>query len=169
MQITAATDADLDGVRRLMRDFVAWHHQRHAAHRALIDRYFDPAAWEAELAALPGAFAPPRGRLLVAVVDGTVAGCVALRDLGDGACEMKRMFVDPAFHGRGLGKALAEALIAEARAIGYDRMFLDTGPDQHEAQGLYRRLGFRPVAPYYDIDPEMREWLVFMERDLATP
>jgi len=164
----ARTEWQLEGARALMRDFVRWHYTRHHEYRHLIDTYFDPAKFEAELAALPGDFAAPRGRLLVAEEDGAVAGCVALRDLGDGACEMKRMFVDSAFQGRGIGLALAEAIVSAGREIGYRIMRLDTGPKQVEAQQLYQRLGFRRVEPYYDPGAQMRDWLVFMERDLQA-
>ncbi|HWA47843.1 MAG TPA: hypothetical protein VG742_06185, partial [Dongiaceae bacterium] len=87
----AATNTELADTRSLMRGFLAWHRQRHVEDTALIDRYFDAAAWEAELAGLPGKYAPPRGSLLIAYRGGQPAGCVALRDLGDGVAEMKRM------------------------------------------------------------------------------
>lgn len=168
--IRQATGADdLDAIRGLMRRYVRWHYQRHAAHRAMIDRYFDPAAFEAELAALPGRYAPPSGRLILVRVGGDPAGCVALRDLGGGACEMKRMFVTPEHQGRRLGLTLGERFLAEAAAVGYRAARLDTGPLQHEAHRLYALLGFRRVAPYYDVDAEMADFLIFMERPLAGP
>lgn len=110
---------------------------------------------------------PPRGALLVAEENGQIAGCVALRELRNGACEMKRMFVAPEFHGRGVGQALARTVIERAKDLGYCKMMLDTGPAQREAQGLYRKIGFEDVEPYYDLSPELRDWLVFMELDLA--
>ena len=133
----------------------------------MIDSYFVPAAFEAELKALPGYFSPPRGALLVAEDEEKyIAGCVALRALRDGACEMKRLFVASEFHGRGVGEDLARAILRRARELGYSRMMLDTGPGQREALGLYRKLGFKNVEPYYDLSPELRNWLVFMELDL---
>ncbi len=164
----AETKSELEDVRALMRSFVEWHYDRHAEYHALIDKYFDTGEFETELAELPGAFAPPGGRLLIAVEDGKTAGCVALKDIGGGACEMKRMFVSTAFHGRGVGHLLGAAIVSEARDMGYEVMRLDTGPKQVEAQGLYRRLGFRRTEPYYDLDPEMQAWLIFMELDLAV-
>lgn len=166
--IRQATGADdLGAIRALMHRYVAWHYQRHAAHLAMVARYFDPVAFEAELAALPGAYAPPKGRLLLACVDGVPAGCVALRDLGDGACEMKRMFVALEHQGRRLGLALGERFLAEAAAAGYRVARLDTGPLQHEAHQLYARLGFRRIAPYYELDADMAAFLIFMECPLS--
>jgi GNAT superfamily N-acetyltransferase len=165
---TATSKDDYGQVAALMRAFVEWHGERHASDRHIVENYFDPQAFSEELDNLPGEFAGPRGRLLVAEEDGRIAGCVALRDLGDGACEMKRMFVYPEFHGRGVGQLLGRALIGEAKAIGYRKMRLDTGPAQREAQGLYRKLGFKDADPYYELSAELRDWLVFMELDLNS-
>lgn len=157
---------ELDDVRGLMRAFVAWHRDRPAADRELIDRYFDDVEFEAELAGLPGSYAPPRGRLLIAYADDQAAGCVALRDLGDGACEMKRMFVPVRFQGQGVGRALADRIIEQARAAGYRRMRLDTSIRQNEAMRLYEAAGFKRIPPYYDLPDDLRDWLVFYERDI---
>jgi len=105
--------------------------------------------FDQELAGLPGDYTPPSGRLLLAEWEGQVAGCVALRKLEDGICEMKRLYLRPGFRGKGLGRAVAEHIIAEARAIGYGRMRLDTvEPVMKEAVAMYRRLGFREIPPY---------------------
>jgi ribosomal protein S18 acetylase RimI-like enzyme len=105
----------------------------------------------AELAGLPGKYAPPAGALLLARDTRSAAiGCVALRPLDRDACEMKRLYVAPAGRGLGLGRALGEAVLAEAARIGYREIRLDTLPTMAAAIGLYRRLGFREVAPYYD-------------------
>jgi GNAT superfamily N-acetyltransferase len=109
--------------------------------------------FERELASLPGSYAPPEGRLLLAFRDapgtgGDLIGCVALRRLEEETCEMKRLYVRPAFRGAGAGRKLAEFLIAEARRMGYSRMRLDTLPFMLAAHQLYRALGFREIPAY---------------------
>jgi GNAT superfamily N-acetyltransferase len=156
----------LNQVRSLMRSFIAWHKDRHREDMHFIDAYFDAEAFEQELASLPGKYAPPHGQLLLATVDGAPAGCVALREIDSASCEMKRMFVYVQFHGKGVGRALAEAIINEARTLGYRTMRLDTSNRQNEAKGLYQRLGFKPIEPYYELPEDMKNWLVFMELSL---
>lgn len=124
--------------------------------RALLEEYaaslgFDLSFqdFDRELAGLPGYYAPPSGAILVAEQGGAPAGIVALRALTPPAvCEMKRLYVRPAARGHGLGRRLAEAIVAEALARGYERMRLDTVPAMGEAIGLYRSLGFRTIEPY---------------------
>jgi GNAT superfamily N-acetyltransferase len=108
--------------------------------------------FEKEAASLPGAYAPPDGRLLLTIEEspgnpGEPAGCVALRKLEQDACEMKRLYVRPAFRGKGVGEGLVKELIAEARSIGYQRI-LDTLPSMNAAHQLYRTLGFREIPCY---------------------
>lgn len=162
----AATTNHLSDVRSLMRAFLAWHRERHVEDLALIDSYFDEGAWERELADLPGKYAPPKGCLLIAYHDERPAGCVALHDLGDDVCEMKRMFVPAKFRGLGVGRALADRIMDDARAAGYRRMRLDTSRRQDEAIRLYERSGFRRIAPYYPVTGDLKDWLVFFELEL---
>jgi putative acetyltransferase len=165
----AASSAELDQARILFRAFVAWHRDTHAEDHDLIDGYFNDAGFEQELSGLPGAYGPPSGRLLLAWVGGTAAGCAALRRIDDQSCEMKRMFVTPAARGRGVGRALGTELIRTARGQAYTSMYLDTSIRQAEALSLYRSLGFAEVEPYYDPPPPLRNWLVFLKLDLEPP
>lgn len=109
--------------------------------------------FEAELQTLPGDYAAPRGTLLLARVDGNVAGCCAMRPLDTvdyaNACEMKRLFIRPAYRGLGLGRRLAEAIMDSARMTGYDCILLDTLDNMEAARALYVELGFEEVPPYY--------------------
>lgn len=105
--------------------------------------------FDEELKNLPGAYAPPNGRLLLAYHQGQAAGCVALRPLDHKICEMKRLYVRPAYRGKGVGWILVDRIIGEARTIGYERMRLDTiEASMQDAIALYRRRGFREIAPY---------------------
>jgi ribosomal protein S18 acetylase RimI-like enzyme len=115
-----------------------------------------------EADSLPGRYAPPTGCLLLARWDGQVIGAVALRKLDDDVCEMKRLFVRPAFQGQGVGRALAQAIIEQARQIGYKRMWLDTAMEP--AKALYRALGFTEIPPYEEVPIE---GAVFMELELV--
>ncbi|OYT98535.1 MAG: GNAT family N-acetyltransferase [Burkholderiales bacterium PBB1] len=109
--------------------------------------------FDAELASLPGPYAPPDGHLMLAFVDGELAGCGAFRGLTDvdyaNACEMKRLYVRPAFRRFGLGRLLAQALLDEARRAGYSATLLDTLDDMEAARSLYTSLGFEEIPPYY--------------------
>jgi putative acetyltransferase len=117
-------------------------------------------SFDEELKNLPGAYAPPSGRLLLARSADHAAGCIALRKLDTGICEMKRLYVGPDYRGLGLGRMLVERLIAEARAIGYERMRLDTiASAMKDAIALYRRMGFHEIAPYSSIPIESALWM----------
>ena len=149
-----ATD-EIEAMRTLFREY-----QRFLG----VDLCFQ--GFEEELAALPGCYAPPKGRLLLARDGEQAAGCVALRPLEDGACEMKRLFVRPAYRGRGLGRRLAARIVSEATASGYAVMRLDTLETLDDAMHLYTSLGFRRRPPYY---ANPLPGVVYWERALSKP
>lgn len=136
--LPACGPEEIDAARALFKDYAAG---------LGLDLSFQD--FEAELAGLPGDYAPPRGALLLAHATGDLAGCVALRPLAEPVvCEMKRLYVRPAWRGTGLGRRLAEAILAEGRRLGYARMRLDTLPSMSSAIGLYESLGFRDIPAY---------------------
>lgn len=137
VQVHPAGPADLEVIRSLFLEYAA-----------SLDVDLGFQNFDEELARLPGDYAPTRGQLLVALSDHEPAGCVALRAISSTVCEMKRLYVRPAFRNLGLGRLLAERIIQEARKIGYDSMLLDTLPTMKEARQLYVKLGFQETAPY---------------------
>jgi ribosomal protein S18 acetylase RimI-like enzyme len=141
--LPVTTAQDLDDVRALLTEY--------AETLDVLDRCFQNM--DAELAALPGEYTPPHGALLVARDEaGAAVGCIALHGLGDGLCEMKRLYVRPSGQGRGLGRRLAQAVIGLARDAGYRALRLDTLETMHAAQALYRDLGFETI-PAYNANP----------------
>jgi ribosomal protein S18 acetylase RimI-like enzyme len=130
-------------------------HDRTAVARELFEEYaagldvdLGFQDFDRELRELPGEYAPPRGRLLLALDGGRAAGCVAIRPFDPGAAELKRLYVRPDYRGSGVGRRLTEAAVAAARAVGYERIRLDTLPSMREARALYRSLGFVEVDAY---------------------
>lgn len=156
LRITQATSqTDIDETRELFHEYAA------SLNISLCFQNFDQ-----ELANLPGDYAPPRGRLLLAREFDQVMGCVALRPVGPTTCEMKRLFVRPEYRDRKLGRVLVEAIIEEARKIGYTHMRLDTIADRMDrAIQLYRSIGFVEIPPYYHTPVDSTK---FMELDLLT-
>ncbi len=151
--VEATNPALVEDARRLFREY-----QRSLG----VDLCFQN--FEKELANLPGAYAPPKGRLYVARNGDALVGCIALRPLEGDACEMKRLYVRSQARGSGLGRRLARLVIEEAQRIGYERMRLDTLPSMTSAIGLYRDLGLVEIAPYY-VNPV--EGALFMELRLG--
>ncbi len=146
----AETDEQIAEAKKLFREYEAW---------LGMDLCFQ--GFEAELAALPGKYAMPEGRLYLAYSDDKLAGCIALRRLDEGVCEMKRLFVRDGFRGQKIGVHLIEKLIAEAKEIGYKTMRLDTYPPKMgKAVKLYESHGFRSIEPYY-LNPH--DDVLFME------
>ena len=138
--IQAQSPEEIESARALFEEYASW------IEISLCFQNFDK-----ELANLPGDYAPPSGRLFLAREDDEVMGCVALRKIGEGIGEMKRLFVRPAFRGHGLGRTLTEHLIAAAKDLGYERLRLDTLPGKMDrAIAMYRSFGFQEIDPYCD-------------------
>ena len=151
----ATTEAELVVARSLIEEYAA---------SLEIDLSFQ--GFREEVARFPGDYAPPGGAVLLAYEEGEPSGVVALRPHGEATCEMKRLYVRPKFRGRGVGKALSEALVRKAELLGYRKMRLDTLPTMDAAIGLYRSMGFREIPPYrFNPVPGAH----FMELDLGAP
>lgn len=152
--VRAQTPAQIDEVRRLFREY---------------ERFLDVdlcfQSFEEELAGLPGKYGRPDGVLLMAMDGRQAAGCVALRKIEDGICEMKRLYLRPQYRGRGLGRLLAERIVSEAAALGYGIMRLDTLDKLKEGMGLYGAMGFRRREPYYG---NPLPGVVYWELDLGS-
>ena len=135
--LTVGEGPRLEDARRLFEEYASW---------LAIDLAFQ--SFDAELANLPGDYAAPDGTLLLGLIDGRAAGCIAVRRADTTGCEMKRLYVRPAFQKMGVGRQLAERAIEWARASGYGRMLLDTLPSMIDAQRMYERLGFKDIPAY---------------------
>ena len=134
---------DLEAVRRLLHDYAAEFAPTIADNLRI-------QGFDEELAGLPGRYAGPSGGLLLAKVAGRPVGCVAVRDLGDGVCEMKRLYIAPDYRSIGLGRRLVAAILDHATRLGHRRMVLDSTPEMARAVDLYRSFGFEETEPYND-------------------
>ena len=158
----AESDEDLDEVRRLFREFVVWHRARQGQNADLLAAYFDDAGWQAELDGLPGAYAATEGgALLLATSGSTAVGCGALRQLNNESCEMKRMYVDDAGRGQGVGRVLGEAMVDGRATSATPPCTWTPAWSSTRRSGCTGGLGFEEIEPYYDVAPDMRGWLAF--------
>ena len=158
------SEAEIIAVRELMREYATW------AFTLVPDSNKAPA-WEGfdkELATLPGVYAPPAGRLLLATQDGQPAGCVCLKGHDDTTSELKRLYVRPTFRGQNIGQQLVKMLVEEARQSGYQRIVLDSHSSMKKAHAIYQEVGFRLKSAPHDFPEHLKPIVVFMECDLSA-
>ena len=163
--IHAETPEHIEQFQELLAEYKAWDIQMSASVGLDVDTLLD-FYYKGTVRELVAELAPPHGGLLLASFGGQVVGCAGLHRLSLEVGEMKRVYVRPAFRGRGLGKALIEAVVGEARPIGYRTLRLETATFMKDAQMLYRSLGFRLIEPYQEVPDVLKHILVFMELDL---
>lgn len=169
MELTVRTvedDAGYAAFAALIGEYELWLQERYASVGDLVATIRAHQDLDAELASLPTKYGPPAGVVLLAERDGEVLGGVAYRDLHDGTCEMKRLYVRESAHGTGAGRALCTRLLELAGEAGYRAMRLDTGFRNDEALRLYRDLGFVDRDPYAEYPPDVLPHLLFLERPL---
>ncbi len=164
--VVASTPAEYDDFAGLIREYWAWLHARYADSPGVIDAVAGHQALDVELGRLREAYGPPEGVTLLAVRAGQVTGAIAYRDLHDGSCEMKRLYVPDRFRGQGTGRLLCEALIDRATDDGFALMRLDTGDLNTEATAMYVDLGFAECPPYHHYPASLMSRLRFMEKPL---
>jgi len=162
----AGTADDYGAFGELCRAYVDWCRERYAAVPWFVEAVFGHQSFDDEQRELPIKYGPPKGRVLLAELDGAVVACGAYHRLEAGVCEIKRLFVSEAARGHGLGRKLAEALMDAARAEGYTIARLDTAALLHEAIALYHGLGFKDRSPYLDYPERFAPHIIFMEREL---
>jgi len=165
--VLATTGDDYEAFGSLIREYWQWLEARYADVPGFIDSVADHQALEAELASLAETYGPPAGRVLLAMRDGRPVGGIAYRDLGDGTCEMKRLFVPDRYQGKGTGRLLCNALLLAAAFDGFTLMRLDTGVQNDEAIAMYRTLGFTDCPPYRGYPAALLPQIRFMERPLV--
>jgi putative acetyltransferase len=159
MKLIQVESADqIDRARELFKEYAA------GLGIDLCFQHFDK-----ELALLPGDYVPPTGCLFLAMEGDTAVGCVALRRIADGICEMKRLYVRSEFRGTGMGRTLAQTIVQTAREIGYDRMRLDTLPGKMDrAIAMYRSFGFKEIEPYYENPVEQAVFMELLLKEVTT-
>ncbi|MEC9367667.1 MAG: GNAT family N-acetyltransferase [Pseudomonadota bacterium] len=159
----ARSDGDIDAVRKLCREFERAMRLRYSDQVWLLESYFEPERWFEELRDIGKLYAAPAGEILLARIDDMPVGCVMMRKLEDGVCEMKRLFVTEKARGQQAGSRLCESLIALAKERGYKFMRLDTGFKQPEARQLYDKFGFVSIPAYYQLPTPVADLLDFMQ------
>lgn len=164
----AASDADYSAFASLVGEYVDWCRARYRDDPDFVDRILGHQSLARELQSLRAVFGPPNGRAFIARRGGEACGCGAWRDLGDGICEMKRLFVPERFRGHGVGRKLSDALTGSARASGFRLMRLDTLSEMTEAIALYEAIGFRRCAPYNLYPEDLKSRVVFLELSLTA-
>lgn len=162
----ASSASDVEAVRGLCRDFVAWQLRTFPDLRDKILTYFEPVKWEAVLTDLPSIHARPKGGMLLALIDDAPVGCIMYREMAPGVAEAKRLFVDEGRRGLGIGRALVSEMLAAVAGDGYRSIRLDTARMLTAAIELYRAMGFHECAPLGDVPPELQDIAIFMERAL---
>jgi putative acetyltransferase len=162
----AVTDEQIRHVQELLVEYFEFLRTDVDNDLADLNDAYALAGYKDEIASLPGSYAPPEGRLLLAQVQGEAAGCVALYKMSDRVCELKRLWTRPQFRGKKIGRLLVETLIAEARKGGYTSMILNTVGILKEATSLYRSLGFELTAPYYKNPEDVLDYEIFMRLNL---
>ena len=163
---TAETADDYRAFAELCRAYIDWCRERYAAIPWFVEEVFGHQSFDDEQRELPIKYGPPKGRVLLAELDGQVVAGGAYHRLEDGVCEIKRLFVGEAARGHGTGRKLTRALLEAAKADGYTVARLDTAKLLHEAIALYHGLGFEDRAPYLDYPERFMPHLIFMERVL---
>lgn len=160
----AKSEAEIAAIRELMREYATWAF-------SIVPGSDESPAWagfEAELASLPGVYAPPTGRLLLAMQDGQPAGCVCLKGHDAATSELKRLYVRPTFRGQNIGQQLVKVLVEEARQSKYQRIVLDSHISMKKAHAIYLEAGFRLVNAPDDFPEDIKPVVVFMEYDLLA-
>jgi ribosomal protein S18 acetylase RimI-like enzyme len=172
MVLTIATpesEADLDAVRALCREYRLMLLDLGPTERRIVETFYPEGKYEAMLARLGKLHSPPRGGLRLVRLSGEAVGCGMFHALAPGDAEIKRVYLSPAARGRGAGRALMEALVAQCRADGYRRILMDTGKPLRAAQALYDAMGFRRRGPYAEIPEFALPHMVFYEMALHAP
>ncbi|KQV66217.1 GNAT family N-acetyltransferase [Rhizobium sp. Root1220] len=164
--ISVTTDEHYRHFASMVREYVEWSRERYSELGWFVDAVFGTQLLEQELAALSSSYGSPRGRAFLALADGAVVGCGAFRRQSDTICEMKRLFVRKAGHGRGTGRHLCSTLIDAARGDGFRLMRLDTAALFIEAISLYRSVGFGNCSPYHQYPADLMPHIVFMDMPL---